>query len=382
MSTLASLLPQLREVALDATGTPMAGALLYSYAAGTSTPLATYSDVGLTTPNANPVVANSGGLFGPIYLSAAGYKFDLQSSAAVSLYTQDNVYPASYIASNAVQNQIAATCAGRLTLTTGVPVTTSDVTAATTLRFTPYKGASIGLYDGSQWNLRTFSELSIAVPATTSQMYDVFVFDNSGTATLELLAWTNDTTRATAITTQDGIYVKTGALTRRYVGSFRTTAVSGQTEDSFAKRYVWNYYNRVTRGLRVNESTATWTYTTNTLRQANGSTANQLDVIVGVAEVLLEAAVISSAQNATTVTVSVSIGEDSTSATASGAETVIANTPATATFPITLAARLTKYPAIGRHFYAWLETSGAGGTTTWYGASAGAQSGIVGRLEG
>jgi hypothetical protein len=381
MSTLASLLPQLREVALDATGTPMAGALLYSYAAGTATPLATYSDAALTTPNSNPVVANSGGLFPPIYLSNTGYKFDLQSSAAVSLFTSDPVYPPGYIASNAVQNQIAATCAGRLTLTTGVPVTTADVTAATTLRFTPYKGASIGLYDGSQWNLRTFSELSIAVPATTSQMYDVFVFDNSGTAALELLAWTNDTTRATALTTQDGIYVKTGALTRRYVGSFRTTAVSGQTEDSLTKRYMWNYYNRVRRPMRRIDGAVTWNYTTAAFRQANGSTANQFDVVVGVAEVSINVLVQASATNAVANSIAVAVGEDSTSTTATGCVIQVGAAVSGENNPTS--ASLFTMPAIGRHFYAWLEYSTASGTTTWNGTGAVfAISGMSGSMEG
>ena len=71
MSTLSSLLPMLREVALSSTGVPLSGALLYSYAAGTTTPLATYSDVALTIPNTNPVVANAGGVFPPIYVANA-----------------------------------------------------------------------------------------------------------------------------------------------------------------------------------------------------------------------------------------------------------------------------------------------------------------------
>lgn len=124
MSTLASLLPMLREVALDATGAPMGGALLYSYAAGTSTPLATYSDSALTTPNTNPVVANAGGLFPAIYLSNAAYKFDLQSSAAVSLFTQDNVYPPAYLATTAVapviQSSTSIGTQNDFALTTGV----------------------------------------------------------------------------------------------------------------------------------------------------------------------------------------------------------------------------------------------------------------------
>jgi hypothetical protein len=175
----------------------------------------------------------------------------------------------------AVQNaNFLNTVEFRLTLTTAVPVTTTDVTAATTIYFSPYKGSRIALYDGTNWNMRSSAEFSIAVPATTSQMYDIFCYDNAGTPTLELLAWTNDTTRATALVTQNGVLCKTGVLTRRYVGSFRTTTVSGQTEDSLVKRYVWNYYNRLRRSMQRNDSTNTWNYTTNTVRQANGSAAN------------------------------------------------------------------------------------------------------------
>src|SRR5665213_2163919 len=38
-------------------------------------------------------------------------------------------------------------CDGRLTLTSGVPVTTADVASATTVYFTPYKGNKIALFD-------------------------------------------------------------------------------------------------------------------------------------------------------------------------------------------------------------------------------------------
>ena len=86
---------------------------------------------------------------------------------------------------------------------------------------------------GSLWTeeLSVTSPISIAVPSTTSTVYDVFVYDSSGTSTLELTAWTNLTTRATALAYQNGVLCKTeGALvTRRYLGSFRTTGVSGQT---------------------------------------------------------------------------------------------------------------------------------------------------------
>lgn len=139
----------------------------------------------------------------------------------------------------------------RLSLMTGVPVTSADVIAAGTIYLVPYKGDRIALYDGAgAWNDRISAEISIAVPAVANTMHDVFVYDNAGAPTLEVLAWTNDTTRATALVYQNGILVKSGAPTRRYVGSFSTTGVAGKTEDSFANRLLWNYNNRVTRQAR------------------------------------------------------------------------------------------------------------------------------------
>lgn len=274
---------------------------------------------------------------------------------------------------------------GRLTLSLGNPVTSADVTAATTLRFTPYGGNRISLYDGvGTWNLFNFTELSIAVPSTTNTMYDVWVYDNAGTPTLEVLAWTNDTTRATALALQDGVYVKSGATTRKYVGSFRTTGVLGQTEDSKAKRYVWNYYNRTRRILRVDGS-GNWNYTTATFRQANASSANQVDVVVGVAG---EAAIavfvdvlFSNTSTGSTVFASTGIGEDSTSAVASGCHNTTVNQYTSGDIN-QLHASLHTFPVAGRHFYAWLEYSAAVGTTTFYGSTATSTSGLGGWIDG
>lgn len=279
-----------------------------------------------------------------------------------------------------------AVCDFRLTLTTGLAVTTADVTASTTLYASPYKGNRIALFDGTaRWNLRTSAEFSIAVPATTSQMYDVFCFDNAGVATLELLAWTNDTARATALTLQNGVYVKTGATTRRYLGSFRTTGVSGQTEDSIAKRYVWNYYNRAARPMRVSEATDTWTYTTATIRQANGAAANQLDFVIGVSEDAVRAAVIAACSNTNANAAGeVMIGLDSTTAMATGNHSAFQTTPA-ASIAMGAHAAWEGFPGVGRHVLTWLEISDAVGTMTWYGDNGTQlrlQSGIRGEVRG
>src|SRR6185369_4212416 len=79
-------------VAIDGNGNPMSGALLYFYQTGTTTPQNTYTDSGLGTPNANPVVADSNGLFPPIYLSSGpDYKMILKTSAGVTVATRDPV---------------------------------------------------------------------------------------------------------------------------------------------------------------------------------------------------------------------------------------------------------------------------------------------------
>lgn len=277
-----------------------------------------------------------------------------------------------------------AVAGGRLTLTTGTPVTSSDVTAATTLYYSPYTSAQIAVYDGSSaWSVLTFSELSIAVPATTSQMYDVFVYSSSGTATLELLAWTNDSTRATALVRQNGVYVKSGATTRRYVGSFRTTTVSGQTEDSTTKRYVWNYYNRVPRLLQRFETTSSWTYSSTTIRQANAATANKVETVVGVVESPIALHVSASGEAAAGVSFKIGIGLDSTTTFSTG------NSPTSWSVASSLPTGLTvNYHAmqqLGYHYYSWNEAGDTSTTTvggTWSQASTYGTAGISGSILG
>ena len=97
---MASLLPQGKQVYTDSAGDPLAGGLLYTYAAGTSTPLATYSSQAGTTPNANPVVLDSRGE-ATVFWSGASYKVVLHDSADAPIWTQDNVGPEAVTATGA-----------------------------------------------------------------------------------------------------------------------------------------------------------------------------------------------------------------------------------------------------------------------------------------
>ncbi len=68
--------------AVDAGGLPLPGARMQFFATGTTTPAPVYSTASLTTPLANPVTADSGGLFAPIYLDpSVVYRMQLLSAA-------------------------------------------------------------------------------------------------------------------------------------------------------------------------------------------------------------------------------------------------------------------------------------------------------------
>ena len=86
----ASLIPTPVMQFLDADGNPLVGGKVYTYAAGTSTPLATYTDYGGATPNANPVILNSRGE-ASIWFGTAAYKLELYTAANVLIWTADNV---------------------------------------------------------------------------------------------------------------------------------------------------------------------------------------------------------------------------------------------------------------------------------------------------
>jgi hypothetical protein len=79
----------------DNNGVPLSGGLIYTYQAGTSTPLATYTDNGGTIANANPIVLDSSGRvpYEIWMFTGYSYKFVIQTSAGASIQTLDNLYP-------------------------------------------------------------------------------------------------------------------------------------------------------------------------------------------------------------------------------------------------------------------------------------------------
>ncbi|CAB4178751.1 hypothetical protein UFOVP1022_2 [uncultured Caudovirales phage] len=76
-------------------GIPNAGGLIYTYQAGSSTLLTTYTTVNGTIANTNPIVLDAYGRTPSEVWMQAGYsyKFIIQTASAVTLQTLDNLYP-------------------------------------------------------------------------------------------------------------------------------------------------------------------------------------------------------------------------------------------------------------------------------------------------
>jgi len=245
--------------------------------------------------------------------------------------------------------KVASTLAGgRLTLQTGVGVPITDQTAKTTIYYTPFAHGMVGLYDGTNWIPREFTEKSLALGTlTTLKNYDVFIGDTAGSIVLEALAWTSDTARATALLAVDGVLVKTTDTSRRYVGTFRTASTT-TTEDTISSRLVWNYNNRMPRLIKC-FLVALHTYSTASWRAYNSSNVvgdTRMQFVSGLAE-----SAISITINNTFQYIYIAMAMDSTTAP---------STPnlhnGTTTFSIGCSLSATYAPQIGFHYLQVIES--------------------------
>jgi hypothetical protein len=276
---------------VDSNGRPYAGGSLTFYESGTSTPLDTYSDVALSTPNTNPVALNSAGWPETnIFLQNVLYRVVLKDSSGNTIWVRDDiastdlasvmilkvgsgnpngnvagtagssgVLPTGYWdytnaieyrctttgnAATAVWTALNASSAiptviapqGYLTATSGTPIITSDVVAGTAVYYTPFVGNLVPIYNGSSMIPTTFTELTLTLVAQhlASQIYDVFVFSDDGVPTLVTgPAWTTPTAGSGA----RGTGSSTTELTRLngyWVNAVQISARNGSTTYTIA----------------------------------------------------------------------------------------------------------------------------------------------------
>ncbi len=294
-----------------------------------------------------------------------------------------------------IQEQFVSVPGGRLTAVTGVASPITNVFNVGTIYYTPYLHGRISLYNGTNWTVYEFAELSNiftnsstgnAGPAATanSSNYDLFVWNNGGTITLTRgPAWTSSTARGTGSSTTElevfeGVYVNKIDITNgpaarrgRYVGSFRTNgtatltstytqaAAGGGTNNQIM---VWNMYNRILAHSFSRDSTDSWSMSSTTIRAANSSNSNRISYIVGMAEDSVYATYTAPATGGATSSANVFIGLDSVTAFVGVPGSTNAGGFGTAT------AFYFGHASLGAHYVQALESVTSGGdAVTFYG---------------
>lgn len=210
--------------ALDNSGNVCSGCKLYTYDAGTTTPAATYSDISLLTPHANPVVMDSAGR-AVIYLPASSFKFVLKTAADVTLWTVDNV---ASVAVSQTQLGEVFTFGGDSTS----PVTLASYPTGTTIDKT-HAGTSV------------YSVDSADIPAGTYVLEGMLLGTGGGTITVGLMNLSDGSPNTAMVTISSSS--TTGALVQ---SSSITFAASG-TAKSYACKALVSTGGGFAWGLRL-----------------------------------------------------------------------------------------------------------------------------------
>lgn len=288
----------------------------------------------------------------------------------------------------AQSNALQPVTGGRLTLVTGTPVLSADVTAITSVFFALYNGNQTLIYNGTAFVGTVHGELTQTLAdntkspaaAAANSVYDMFVWDDAGTVRCTRgPVWTNATTRAMALARVNGILTNGAAITNgpainrgTYVGTIATDATSdlnmmfapAAAAGGAANRLdVWNMYNQQEFSSVNLDSTASWNYSTTTWRAKNNNANNGIIFVQGQPQIVKSlASMCTSSTNAQGLCVA--WGLDSVAAPfGNSAINVIpshvANKFASADYA------MNPLIAEGRHVLTPLEISANTGTTTW-----------------
>lgn len=368
-----------------------------------------------TTGNAPPTLPTTSNAFWQLLarqgIDGAGIVSSVVAGAGIEVDSTDPTAPVISTRTVIVAPQ------GRLSLVSGSPLTTSNVLGATTIFYVPCAGNVVPIFDGTSFvPLKLSAQLTFPLDADTGhagyhadfENYDLFVFMDGATARLasgprwqEGTVGGSDTLRGTGagsteleivdglLVNKNSIALRYGALTgervtvaaRRatYVGSF-TAEGNGLASDSERMRLLFNAYNRLPRKIYCTDTTATWPYSTDAWRYANGNGNNRIMFLVGTAGASMHATAQSfvSSSTSTPRRVQTAIGlDDLIAADGCLGGRHWAESGKSTTFTASFADAV----GIGRHALTWLERGGGADTQTWFGSAAGEYGvGIVGEM--
>jgi len=193
----------------DNNGQPLSGGKIYTYAAGTTTPQATYTSALGVTPHANPIVLDSAGRVpgGEIWLTdSLIYKFVIETSLAVLIGTYDNITGVnSNFVNYTVQEEVITATAGQ------------TVFNLSTINYTPGTNS-----------------LSVYIDGVNQYVGDSYLETDSDTVT-----FTSGLHVGAEVKFTTAVQVTTGAVDASTVGyTYPATGAAGQTVQARLEQYV------------------------------------------------------------------------------------------------------------------------------------------------
>lgn len=189
----------------DANGAPLAGGKVYTYAAGTTTPQATYTDQSGVTPASNPVILDSAGR-ATVWMSGS-YKIVVKDANDVTIRTTDNVIASGASGDMTKAVYDPANIQEQLLGLTAVQTVTNKTIAVTnnTFNFTPITaalGADVDLNNtGNYFDGPSIAQGSTGTWWVTGQ---VTVLDTAGGAGFNAKLWDGTTVIASGSCTTNG----------------------------------------------------------------------------------------------------------------------------------------------------------------------------------
>jgi len=157
---MASLGPAPKAQFLDANGQPLVGGMVYTYAAGTTTPLATYTDSTGNSANSNPIILDGRGECSIWFAAGSTYKIKLTDNTGVEIYTVDNIANTGAISGGTIVSSSIVN-----STVSGGSVTSASISGGT------MDGAIIGATTPSSAVFTTFSGTWASLPAGTRMLF-------------------------------------------------------------------------------------------------------------------------------------------------------------------------------------------------------------------